>query len=181
MEYERNGEELLAEGRASFDDEERNDETEPRVQVLTPSERNAYRGVTIDEGTPDGEPRTNIRFERGGLGLRFGRKGFRCCFYFRRGLRRSRRLCGDRAFRGSLCFFCLRRFRYIRDHPAGTKRKRKQAHSQDPYHFSVHNKNLKALQYRCRHHTFPHHLRQEGGKGLSLSSPFSIDEKPAEG
>lgn len=68
MEYERNGEELLAEGQASFDDEERNDETEPRVQVLTPSERNAYRGVTIDEGTPDGEPRTNIRFERGSSG-----------------------------------------------------------------------------------------------------------------
>lgn len=68
MEYERNGEELLAEGQASFDDEERNDETEPRVQVLTPSERNAYRGVTIDEGMPDGEPRTNIRFERGSSG-----------------------------------------------------------------------------------------------------------------
>lgn len=68
MEYERNGEELLAEGQASFDDEERNDEMEPRVQVLTPSERNAYRGVTIDEGTPDGEPRTNIRFERGSSG-----------------------------------------------------------------------------------------------------------------
>ena len=67
MEYERSGDELLTEGQTRFDDEkERNDEPEPRVQVLTPSERNAYRGVTIDEGAPDGEMGANVRFERGG-------------------------------------------------------------------------------------------------------------------
>lgn len=66
MEYERGGDKAIAEGRTHFDDEtERDDEREPRVQVLTPSERNAYQGVTIDEGAPeDGEGRTNLRFER---------------------------------------------------------------------------------------------------------------------
>ena len=54
MNDERDDEQMLAEGRTRFNDEtERNDEPEPRVQVLTPSERNAYRGVTIDEKTPD--------------------------------------------------------------------------------------------------------------------------------
>lgn len=66
MNDERDDEQMLAEGRTRFNDEtERNDEPEPRVQVLTPSERNAYRGVTIDEKTPDEElGQTNIRFER---------------------------------------------------------------------------------------------------------------------
>ncbi len=40
------------------------EEREPRVQILTPAEKNAYRGVTIEEGSNEREAGPNIRFER---------------------------------------------------------------------------------------------------------------------
>ncbi len=47
-------------------------EREPNVQILSPAERNAYRGVTIDEGiqSDQDEAGPHIRFERSGGGSR---------------------------------------------------------------------------------------------------------------
>ena len=39
---------------------------EPRVTVLTRAERNAYTGITIEEGAPERESGPDIRFERRG-------------------------------------------------------------------------------------------------------------------
>ena len=62
MRCERCGVELSADGYCPSCDADRH------VQVLSPAERNAYRGVTIEESNPEDETRTNIRFERGRQG-----------------------------------------------------------------------------------------------------------------
>ncbi|MBQ8698326.1 MAG: hypothetical protein IJ812_00935 [Schwartzia sp.] len=41
---------------------------DPRVTVLTRAERNAYTGITIEEGAPERESGPDIRFERRGGG-----------------------------------------------------------------------------------------------------------------
>ena len=62
MRCERCGAELSADGYCPSCD------MEAHVQVLSPAERNAYRGVTIEEGNPGNETGANIRFERNGRG-----------------------------------------------------------------------------------------------------------------
>lgn len=62
MRCERCGAELSADGYCMSCDAERH------VQVLSPAERNAYRGVTIEESNLEDETRANIRFERGRQG-----------------------------------------------------------------------------------------------------------------
>lgn len=39
-------------------------DTDRHVQVLSPAERNAYRGITIEEGNSENEEQSDIRFER---------------------------------------------------------------------------------------------------------------------
>ncbi len=59
MRCERCGAELSADGYCPSCDADRH------VQVLSPAERNAYRGVTIEESNPEeGGARSDIRFER---------------------------------------------------------------------------------------------------------------------
>ncbi len=58
MRCERCGVELSSDGYCPSCD------AESHVQILTPAERNAYRGVTIEDGHPENETRSDIRFNR---------------------------------------------------------------------------------------------------------------------
>lgn len=62
MRCERCGAELSEDGRCMACGED--DAAEGRVQVLSRAERNAYTGITIDEGMDEDAGRTDIRFER---------------------------------------------------------------------------------------------------------------------
>ncbi len=62
MRCERCGTELSEDGRCMACGAE--DAAEGRVQVLSRAERNAYTGITIDEGMDEDAGRTDIRFER---------------------------------------------------------------------------------------------------------------------
>ena len=62
MRCERCGAELSEEGRCMACGAD--DAAEGRVQVLSRAERNAYTGITIDEGMDEDAGRTDIRFER---------------------------------------------------------------------------------------------------------------------
>ena len=65
MRCERCGAELSADGYCPSCGAEACNAEEPHVQVLSPAERNAYRGVTIEEGNPEeGGARSDIRFKR---------------------------------------------------------------------------------------------------------------------
>ena len=70
MRCERCGAELSADGYCPSCGAEAYTAGEPHVQVLSPAERNAYRGVTIEEGSPEGGARSDIRFERSRQGWR---------------------------------------------------------------------------------------------------------------
>ena len=62
MRCERCGAELSEEGRCPMCGAE--DTGEPRVQVLSRAERNAYTGITIEEGIDEEDRRADVRFER---------------------------------------------------------------------------------------------------------------------
>ena len=59
MRCERCGAELSADGRCPDCDM-----NEGRVQVLSRAERNAYTGITIEEGMTEDARQSNVRFER---------------------------------------------------------------------------------------------------------------------
>lgn len=62
MRCERCGAELSEDGRCMACGAE--DTAEAHVQVLSRAERNAYTGITIDEGMEEENDRVDIRFER---------------------------------------------------------------------------------------------------------------------
>ena len=62
MRCERCGAELSADGYCPSCGAEACNAEEPHVQVLSPAERNAYRGVTIEEGNPEEGGARSVKF-----------------------------------------------------------------------------------------------------------------------